>query len=104
MGMHGWRQADTAAMARNFHENGYDLLHPQVDWGGAGPGTVESEFPIFSYAAALLYGTFDVHEWLGRLLAALGFVLGAWALWALVRATIDLDTALWSTGFFLFLP
>ena len=104
MGMHGWRQADTAAMARNFHENGYDFLHPQVDWGGAGPGTVESEFPAYSYSAALMYGAFGVREWLGRLLSALGFVLGAWALFALVRDTIDRDTALWSTGFFLFLP
>ena len=44
IGMHSWRQTDTAAIARNL---------PQVDWGGSGPGYVESEFPIYTYSVAL---------------------------------------------------
>ena len=28
---HSWRQADTAAVARNFVNNGFDLLHPRYD-------------------------------------------------------------------------
>ena len=41
---HSWRQTDTAAIARNFYYNGFNILYPQIDWGGAGPGYVESEF------------------------------------------------------------
>ncbi|MFH1566667.1 MAG: glycosyltransferase family 39 protein [Gemmatimonadota bacterium] len=66
-----WRQTDTAALARNFHEGGYRLLYPQVDWRGAGPGYAETNFPLYAYLVALLYGACGgPHEWLGRLLAA----------------------------------
>ncbi len=29
-----WRQADTAGVARNYYEEGYDFIHPRVDWRG----------------------------------------------------------------------
>jgi hypothetical protein len=67
---HSWRQADTAAIARNYALNGYHWLYPQVDWGGLTPGYVESEFPLYSFSLALLYGTVGEHEWLGRLMTA----------------------------------
>ena len=34
---HRWRQVDTAGIARAFYEDRFDLLHPQVNWGGAHP-------------------------------------------------------------------
>jgi hypothetical protein len=46
-GFAAWRQADTAAMARNFYTNGFHLLYPEIDWGGG--GIVDSEFPIYPY-------------------------------------------------------
>ena len=71
LGIHSWRQADTAAMARNFAEQGMNLLLPQIDWGGAGSGVVEAEFPLYPYAVALLYRLFGVQEWLARGLSVL---------------------------------
>ena len=41
VGWHAWRQADTAAIARNFYRDGMNLLYPAIDWSGAGPGYVE---------------------------------------------------------------
>src|SRR6185295_5297449 len=82
---HSWRQADTAAIARNYVINGFRLLYPQVDWGGLTPGYVESEFPLYTYSLALLYGLFGVHEWLGRLLTALCGAAAVAALYGLVR-------------------
>ncbi len=84
---HSWRQADTAAIARNYATNGYRLLYPQVDWGGLTPGYIESEFPLYSYTLALLYGVFGVHAWLGRLLSALAGAAAVAALYGLVRAS-----------------
>ncbi|HEX5031078.1 MAG TPA: glycosyltransferase family 39 protein [Candidatus Eisenbacteria bacterium] len=85
LGVHSWRQADTAAMARNFHENGYRFLYPQVDWGGSGPGYVECELPAFPYAVALAYSLFGPWEGWGRLLAALLSALTAYLLYRLAR-------------------
>ena len=36
IGWHSWRQADTAALARNFHDSGEGILYPRSDWGGGG--------------------------------------------------------------------
>src|SRR5262245_5507938 len=83
---HSWRQADTAAIARNYAANSYRLLYPQVDWGGQTPGYVESEFPLYSYTLALLYGIFGAQDWLGRLLSALAGAGAAAALYGLVRS------------------
>lgn len=69
LGVHSWRQADTAGLARNFHEHHLPLWLPQVDWGGAGSGFAETDFPLYSYAVAQLYGLFGVHEVLARLLS-----------------------------------
>ena len=46
LGIHAWRQSDTAAIARNFYENGFNFFYPQIDWGGSGTGYCETEFPI----------------------------------------------------------
>ena len=86
---HSWRQADTAAIARNYAANGYRLLYPQVDWGGLTPGYVESEFPLYTYTLALLYGIVGIHEWLGRLLTALAGAASVAALYGLLRSSAD---------------
>ena len=67
-----WRQTDTAAIARNFYEEGYSLFYPRVDWRGTTPGYVEANFPLYPFVVALLYAAVDgSYEWLGRLVAAL---------------------------------
>ncbi len=85
---HSWRQADTAAIARNFAAHGYRLAFPEVDWGGRLPGYVESEFPLYTYGLALLYGLFGVHEWIGRLLTALCSAGAVAALYTLARPAL----------------
>lgn len=66
-----WRQTDTAAIARNFSEEGYSLFYPRVDWRGTTPGYVETNFPLYPFVVALLYAAAgSSYEWLGRLVAA----------------------------------
>jgi 4-amino-4-deoxy-L-arabinose transferase-like glycosyltransferase len=57
-----WRPTDNAGIALNFFRGGFDLLYPQILWGGNGPGYVEMEFPIVQYAAAALYKVFGVSD------------------------------------------
>jgi Dolichyl-phosphate-mannose-protein mannosyltransferase len=73
------RDADTAAMARNFYEGSMNILYPQIDWRGRSPGYVESEFPIYSWLMGGLYRIFGIHDWFGR-----GFNVGIYALTALL--------------------
>lgn len=59
---HSWRQADTAAVARNFVKKGFDLLHPRYDdlsniqSGLYNPqGYRFVEFPFYNALFGLLY-------------------------------------------------
>jgi 4-amino-4-deoxy-L-arabinose transferase-like glycosyltransferase len=104
IGRNSWRQSDTAAMARNFYENGFNFAYPQIDWGGNSPGYVETEFPLYPFTVALLYKIFGVHELLGRLLSAVCYAFAIYFLYLLVRKIIDESTALWASFFFSILP
>ncbi|MBC5828616.1 MAG: glycosyltransferase family 39 protein [Candidatus Eremiobacteraeota bacterium] len=77
----GWRQGDTAAIARNFATLRYNPFYPQVDYNGPPPNYVELELQIVPFLAATLYKIFGVHEIFGRLLT-LAFSLGTVALLA----------------------
>ena len=68
----GWRQGDTAAIARNFAQLRYNPLFPQTDYDGPPPNYVELELQIVPFLAATLYKLAGVHEIFGRLIS-LGF-------------------------------
>ena len=71
----GWRQGDTAAIARNFATLDMNPFHPQTDYNGAPPNYVELELQIVPYLAAILYKIFGVNEIFGRLIS-IAFSLG----------------------------
>jgi len=64
-----WREADVSSMARYFYHNGTDIFHPQIGYGGAGPGYVESEFQLYSYMIATSYKIFGFWEPTGRIIS-----------------------------------
>jgi hypothetical protein len=66
----GWRQGDTAAIARNFARLQFNVLYPQTTYNGPPPNYVELELQIVPFLAAALYKIFGVHEIFGRLIAA----------------------------------
>jgi Dolichyl-phosphate-mannose-protein mannosyltransferase len=71
----GWRQGDTAAIARNFATIEYNPLRPQTDYDGPPPNYVELELQIVPFLAATLYKVFGIHEIFGRLIS-IAFSLG----------------------------
>ena len=57
----GWRQADTAQIARNLVDEEPDPLRPRIAWRGDGPGYVETELQLYpAIVAALATVTGDV--------------------------------------------
>jgi 4-amino-4-deoxy-L-arabinose transferase-like glycosyltransferase len=71
----GWRQGDTAAIAKNFANLQYNILYPQTDYDGPPPNYVELELQIVPFVAATLYKIVGVHEVIGRLVT-IAFSLG----------------------------
>jgi MFS family permease len=75
---HSWRQADTAAIARNFVEERFNPLYPQVDHRGARrDGYVASGLELYAFVVATVARVAGFSPALGRLLNALLFPLAA---------------------------
>jgi 4-amino-4-deoxy-L-arabinose transferase-like glycosyltransferase len=94
----GWRQGDTAAIARNFATLQFNIFFPQVDYDGPPPNYVELELQIVPFLAACGYKLFGIHEGIGRLISiAFGLgtivVTGAFARWLFRSALAGLCAA-----------
>ncbi|HET9953321.1 MAG TPA: hypothetical protein VFQ61_02395 [Polyangiaceae bacterium] len=117
-----WRQADTQAIARHFLEPGSNWLWPRIDWGGAGPGYVETEFQLYTGLVSLLLRAFGENEWAGQALslaisATTAGLIARWLLrrlgllpalfgvvaWLSVRSVLLLSTAVMPDGLALLL-
>ena len=99
------RQVQTAMIARNYHEDGYNILYPKVDHLGAGENYLIIEFPLLNCLTAIGYDIVGgVSEWIGRLWGILFFAGGLIFLYLLVKEIFDKDTAFWAGLVFSFSP
>ena len=104
IGIHSWRQADTAAIARNYLANHLIFWQPQVDWSGATKGFVECEFPIYQYIVALLYKLFGFNEIVARSFSILCSCLTLLLVFRIGRLLFDERVGWWGAWFYAILP
>src|SRR5215469_15755799 len=100
----GWRQGDTASIARNFATLNYNILYPQTNYDGPPPNYVELELQIVPFLAATFYKIFGVHEIIGRLITmafSLGTVvtIGIFARWLFMSEIAGLFAAFFFATF-----
>ena len=104
IGINTWRQADTAAMAKNFVEYDFNILHPQIDWAGIPPAKVESEFQLYTFITAVFYQIFGINVLIPRILSIIFSLFSMWFLYLLIRKYSDEKIAFWSILIYSFLP
>ena len=104
LGWHSWRQSDTATIARNFFYNGFNILHPQINWNGNGTGYVESEFHIYPFIVSLFYAVFGINDMYGRIISIIFSLFTIYGIYLLVRKIMNESTALWSSFIYAILP
>ncbi len=104
LGVHSWRQADTASIARNFLFNNLIFWQPQVNWSGSTDGFVECEFPLYQYLVAHLYKLFGFNEVYARGLSVLFGCLSIIFLFRLIKKVFDIQIAWWGSLFYAILP
>src|SRR3989339_1778528 len=109
---HSWRQADTAAVTRNFIKYGFNPLLPRYDdMSGAAERPVVNplgfrfvEFPVYNIAVYPFYYFFGVDEKFHRLVSVL-FSLGSIAfIFLIARQYAGKAAGLLSAFTFAFLP
>ena len=94
---HHWRQTTVLMVARNFHEQGIDLLHPRVDMAGEKSGITGMEFPLLPALIAAQSKLFGFAHWHARLIVLVIGTLGAWAFHQLLKRYFNADVAFWAT-------
>ncbi len=99
-----WREASTAMMAQNFYRGHWNILYPELDWGGPGPNYQGREFQTVTYIAAIFYKVFGQHEWVGRGIAVAFGLWGIFALYQLIRRVWDEERALVGAALMSVLP
>lgn len=115
---HSWRQADTAAVARNFIKEGFDLFHPRFDdlsnvaSGKDNPfGWRFVEFPIYNALHASLFKFLSLFkagllsfEATGRLVTIFSSLIGGIFLYLITKKILNDWMALLALGFYMILP
>jgi len=109
---HSWRQADTAAVARNFVKERFNLLYPQSDSLMAlnnkqlpNPDRLFiNEFPAYNAIVAVFYQQFGIHEVYARLVSVFFSSLGAVFLFWLAKDLFGNKIALVTGLFYAFNP
>jgi hypothetical protein len=109
---HSWRQADTAAVTRNFIKEGLTPLYPKFDsffvlneTGQPNPNRYFfAEFPLYNLITYPLYRWFGAQEIYARLVSVFFSSLTAAMLYLLVRRFSSERVAVLSGLFFAILP
>lgn len=84
-----WRESSVAMMAQNFYHGGWNILYPEVDWVGPGPGYQGREFQTVSFLAALMYAVLGHADWIGRVVSIAFGLAGIVAFHGLTRHIWD---------------
>ncbi len=100
---HSWRQADTAAVARNFTRNGFNLLKPTFDDVSPIQSGIDNpqgyrfvEFPLYNAIVAFFYKLFpffEVHVW-GRLVSAVSSLAIIALIYYFLKEEVDRKAAI----------
>ena len=109
---HSWRQADTAAVSRNFVKDGFNPLFPQYDalnplneTGQPNPHRYFfAEFPLYNILTYVAYQKFGIHEEYARMISIFFSVSTVIFMYLLVSLYSTRRVALIAAFVFAFLP
>ncbi|MBI5884187.1 MAG: glycosyltransferase family 39 protein [Elusimicrobia bacterium] len=101
---HYHRQCNTAAIARNFSENGSRFSCPRIDWEGNYDGCSATEFPLYMWLTGLLWSLGGLGALWGRILSLILSALTAVYLFRLLEGWMETEAAFYAGILFSFIP
>lgn len=108
---HSWRQADTAAVARNFIKDGYNPFIPRYDDMSSQANGIDNpnryrfvEFPIYNSLVAAVWSIFGVSVTSARLVTVAITLASTVLLYLLVKHFSGIKTAILAAFFFATIP
>jgi len=109
---HSYRQADTAAVARNFVKDGYNILFPQSDSFTALSETqipnpnryFINEFPLYNSIVALIYQLKGINTIYARLVSIIFATIGVFFLYLVGKKLFSTKVATLAALFYAIIP
>lgn len=109
---HSWRQSDTAAVARNFVKEEFNIFYPKAhNFFKQNPNDLDNpnryflnEFPLYNAAVAITYKIFGIKERYARLVSIFASSATAVVLFFLIKKYSSFFVASLSALFFSVLP
>ena len=108
---HSWRQADTAAVARNFIKEGYNPFIPRYDDMSSQANGLDNpnryrfvEFPVYNSIIAAVWSITGINDAMARLVTVFITLGSTGLLYLVVRNFSDWQTATISAFFFAIIP
>ncbi len=99
-GMNHVRMNTSATIALNYYENSMNILYPQINWGGNGPGYIEESFQVYTFLVAVLYKIFGVSDAIGRGVSLFFYVASAVLVFLMAKQLFNKQSALFTLFFF----
>lgn len=108
---HSWRQADTAAVARNFVKEGFNPLIPKFDDMSSQANGLDNpnryrfvEFPVYNSIIAGVWAVFGVNQSYARMVTVFVTLGSTLFLYLIVKRFSGWKIALLAASFFAFIP
>lgn len=108
---HSWRQADTAAVSRNFIKEGFNPFIPKYDDMSSQANGIDNpnryrfvEFPIYNILVAAVWKFTGVQDMYARMVTAVITVGSTLLIYLMVKRYSGKKTAMLAAAFFAFIP
>lgn len=72
-----WKEIDYLTISKNYWQNGFNFLKPEVTWPAEPPRVTEMELPLVPYGTAIFYQLFGYGAFAARLVPLLSYLVMA---------------------------
>lgn len=84
-GHHVWRQCNTLAVAKNYHEIDQNILYPRIDKTFGTNGITGPQFTSYDYTLSVLYRMFGFSEFTHRYFSLILSLLAIWGMFKVAQ-------------------
>ena len=70
-----WKEIDYLTISKNYWQNGFNFLRPEVTWPAEPPRVTEMELPLVPFLAAVFYQLFGFGAFTARVVPLIAFLI-----------------------------
>jgi 4-amino-4-deoxy-L-arabinose transferase-like glycosyltransferase len=84
-----WKEIDYLTISKNYWQNGFDFLKPEVTWPAEPPRVTEMELPLVPFFTAVFYQLFGFGAFSARLVPLIAYLVIVIYVYKLAKRELD---------------